>query len=69
MEGRGWPLFQGVGGGVQEMSLTEGYCYAFVVIFISPLLHCSHSGTPLFQPPEMRTPLYTVELLYSNPLK
>ena len=21
------------------------------------------------QPPEMRTPLYTVELLYSNPLK
>ena len=25
-----------------------------------------YSGTPLFQP---RTPLYTVELLYSNPLK
>ena len=28
-----------------------------------------YSGTPLFQPPEMRTPLYTVEPLYSNPLK
>ena len=28
-----------------------------------------YSGTPLFQPPETRTPLYTVELLYSNPLK
>ena len=25
--------------------------------------------THLFQPPEMRTPLYTVELIYSNPLK
>ena len=28
-----------------------------------------HSGTPLFQHHEMRTPLYTVELLYSNTLK
>ena len=28
-----------------------------------------YSGTPLFQHPEMRTPLYTVELLYSNTLK
>ena len=28
-----------------------------------------YSGTPLFQPPEMRIPLYTVELLYSNTLK
>ena len=28
-----------------------------------------YSGTPLFQPHEMRTPLYTVELLYSNPMK
>ena len=28
-----------------------------------------YSGTPLFQHPEMRTPLYTVEPLYSNTLK
>ena len=28
-----------------------------------------HTGTTLFQLPEMWTPLYTVELLYSNPLK
>ena len=28
-----------------------------------------YSGTPLFQPPEMRISLYTVELLYSNTLK
>ena len=28
-----------------------------------------YSGTPLFQHPEMRTPLYTVKLLYSNTLK
>ena len=28
-----------------------------------------YSGTTLFQHPEMRTPLYTVELLYSNTLK
>ena len=28
-----------------------------------------YSGTPLFQHPELRTPLYTVELLYSNTLK
>ena len=30
---------------------------------------CIYSGPPLFQPPEMRTPLYTVDPLYSNPLK
>ena len=28
-----------------------------------------YRGTPLFQLPEMRTPLYRVELLYSNTLK
>ena len=28
-----------------------------------------YSEIPLFQHPEMRTPLYTVELLYSNTMK
>ena len=28
---------------------------------------CQYSGTPLFQPPEMRTPLYTVELPIPTP--
>ena len=28
-----------------------------------------YSGTPLFQPTEMRIPLYSMELLYSYPLK
>ena len=35
----------------------------------TPLGHPLYSGTPLFQHPEMRTLLYTVEPLYSNTLK
>ena len=39
----------------------------FVILHTSIISMCN--GTPLFQPPGMRTPLYTVELLYSNSLK
>ena len=52
------------------------YSQNYASIFPQPLIPTPwnedisvYSGTPLFQPPEMRTPLYTVEPLYSNPLK
>ena len=48
---------------VTEISTVE-------LLYFNPLDEYTsvYSGTPLFQHPEMRTPLYTVEPLYSNPL-
>ena len=50
--------------------ISERFKYRGSTVFQLPEIgHLDVSATPLFQHPEMGTPLYTVELLYSNTLK